>query len=139
MHSSIKSYIRLFENLSEELISKMDEYVAMNVTFKDPFNEVHNLSSLQLILRKTLLDVQNPQFLVLRTFEEDGKYILKWRFSGKVPVIGLWEVEGLSEIYLNEEGKIAGHIDYWDASENFYMRIPVLGSLLGKIRQRLQV
>ncbi|MTI08890.1 DUF2358 domain-containing protein [Curvivirga aplysinae] len=139
MHTAIKTYIHLFENLSEIRIQKMNEFVAEDVTFKDPFNQVSSLPDLQSILYKTLKDVDHPTFQVSHIYQQDDSYILKWTFSGRIPVLGMWDFDGLSEISINKHGKICSHIDYWDASEHFYMRIPVLGSFIRAVRRRLQV
>jgi len=34
-------------------------------------------------------------------------------------------------------GKVVEHIDYWDAAEQVYERLPLLGPILRRVRQRL--
>ncbi len=139
MTKPIEKYIYLYENLSQELIDQMDAYVLPDIDFKDPFNQVTSLSSLQAILRKTLEDVKNPKFTITQTWHHQDSYILKWRFTGEVSILGTWDLTGLSEIYTDQQGNISKHIDYWDASEGFYMKIPFLGPILRRIRKRLAV
>ncbi|MDX1736924.1 MAG: nuclear transport factor 2 family protein [Alphaproteobacteria bacterium] len=145
MKQAIKAYIDLFENLDIDRINKMENFVEPNVTFIDPFNHLTDLNALKRLLSKTLSDVQNPKFKVLAAvqlteFESQNTatYCLKWHFSGHINKVGLWEVEGISEIKLSQSEKICWHKDYWDASEHFYMKIPLLGTLIRFIRRRLQ-
>ena len=138
-HPTLKAYANLFENLSPDLIERLGEWASEDIRFKDPFNDITGISALQKLLHKTLDDVANPNFTVTHIIEADGINIIRWHFKGHLDKLGLWEVTGLSEVVLNEEGRISSHIDYWDASEYFYMKIPIIGWLLRKIRQRLQV
>jgi len=43
---------------------------------------------------------------------------------------------GLSRVVFNDRGLVSEHVDYWDASEQFYMKLPVIGSILRFIRNK---
>jgi hypothetical protein len=58
---------------------------------------------------------------------------LKWRMNARVRVLGDWVVEGLSEVRFDPDGRVAEHRDHWDAAEQFYGRLPLLGRLLGPL------
>ena len=45
--------------------------------------------------------------------------------------------EGVSRMQINEEGKVISHIDYWDAAENVYEKIPLLGAVLRFIKRKI--
>lgn len=138
-HKSITSYVNLFENLSDEMIENIEKFISPEIYFKDPFNEVTGVEKFRKILHKTLHDVESPLFIVSEITNNQNIYFLKWRFDGKIRGYGDWYVTGVSEIHLNEKGLVNRHIDYWDSSEYFYMKIPIIGSLLRLIRRRLQV
>ena len=36
-----------------------------------------------------------------------------------------------------EDGRVCEHLDHWDSATNFYMRLPIIGSLLSFVRQRI--
>lgn len=138
-HKSITSYVNLFENLSDEMIENTQGFICPKIYFKDPFNEVTGINKFSKILRKTLHDVDDPLFIVSTITNNQNIYFLKWRFDGKIRGYGDWHVTGVSEIHLNEKGLVDKHVDYWDSSEYFYMKIPIIGWLLRLIRRRLQV
>jgi len=44
---------------------------------------------------------------------------------------------GMSELTFTADGKVARHIDHWDASKAFYEKLPLVGALLRAIRRRV--
>ncbi|WP_417795602.1 nuclear transport factor 2 family protein [Terasakiella pusilla] len=136
---SVEQYVRLFEELSPEVIDQCDRYVSPDIRFKDPFNDVKGISLFKKLLHKTLEDVKDPSFDVTHVSEAGDVTFLRWVFKGYVNGLGDWTITGMSEIRLDSEGRIREHIDHWDASEQFYMKLPVLKQVLGWIRKRLQV
>ncbi len=63
---------------------------------------------------------------------------MDWRFEGLLRSKP-WVFEGASVVTLATDGRVAEHIDHWDAASAFYERLPILGSLLGWIRGRITV
>lgn len=45
---------------------------------------------------------------------------------------------GISQLRVNDQSEIIFHQDFWDSTEGLYRHIPVLGSALLRIRNRLQ-
>lgn len=136
---SVEQYVRLFQELSQAQIEGCDSYVSPDIRFKDPFNDVKGLSLFKKLLQKTLEDVKDPSFDVTHVCEAGELVFLRWVFKGYVKGLGDWTITGMSEIRLDSKGRICEHIDHWDASEQFYMKLPVLKQVLGWIRKRLQV
>ena len=53
------------------------------------------------------------------------------RFSGEAQT-----VHGSSHLHLAADGRIAIHRDYWDAAEELYEKLPVLGALMRWLKRR---
>lgn len=136
---SIQQYVRLFEELSPDRIEQCDSFISPDIRFKDPFNDVKGISLFKQVLHKTLEDVKDPSFNVTHRAVSGDLVFLRWIFKGYVNGLGDWTITGMSEIRLDSEGRICEHIDHWDASEQFYMKLPVLKQVMGWIRKRLQV
>ena len=45
----------------------------------------------------------------------------------------------MSEIRSDREGRVIEHVDHWDASEQFYAWLPVIGGLIRLIRGKIKV
>jgi hypothetical protein len=65
------------------------------------------------------------------------QWLVKWSFSGQLKGIGRWAFPGISEITQKQTGQIQSHIDYWDAGEHFYNKLPILGRILNWIKHRI--
>ena len=48
-------------------------------------------------------------------------------------------IHGSSHLRFAHDGRVAYHRDYWDAAEELYETLPLLGSLLRWIKRRLRV
>lgn len=140
MPVNLRHYLALFTDMSADVIANLStsdlaEIVSEDFHFKDPFNDIYGPDMLLKLLQKTWNDVRDPHFETLYCLsgEAGGIYLVKWRFQGHIPVLGKWDVTGFSEICLTSDGYVADHVDYWDPSEAFYHRIPLLGALLRHI------
>jgi hypothetical protein len=62
---------------------------------------------------------------------------MRWDFSfvarGKTQMI-----HGVTHFELDAQGLITLHRDYWDAAEELYEKIPVLGALMRWLKGRLR-
>ena len=136
---SCEQYIRLFEDLSEERINGIEQFVSIDIKFKDPFNDISGLDAFRRLLVKLIDDVEGLRFEVTyRAWSEDVLF-LRWTFQGKVKGIDYWKVQGMSEIVFDEQGLVCQHIDHWDASEQFFEKLPLIGTILRVIKRRLKV
>ena len=134
-----RAYIRLYEELSLERIDELESFVDESVRFKDPFNDLVGRKKLSNLLKRVLSDVTNPVFRVTSQSWDGDVLYLRWSFNGRVRGLGNWPVEGMSEVFFNKQGLVTAHFDHWDSGEQFYEKIPIIGSLLRIIKNRLKV
>ena len=132
-------YIRLFEELSTDRLEDIKRFVSADIHFKDPFNDLAGIDAFRRLLVKTLNDVKDPKFQVTHRAWSDGSLFLRWSFEGEVKGLNHWTVQGMSEICFDEDGLISQHVDHWDASEQFYAKLPIIGTIIRLIRRRLMV
>ena len=133
------AYVDYIENLNAQNISELGKLAVPEVQFRDPFNDVVGLDKFIAVLRDMFENVEDAKFTVSQRACSDDCCFIKWRFSGKVRFLGDWQFDGLSEVRFADDGRILAHTDYWDASVEFYMRLPVIGWVFRLLRRRLQV
>jgi len=109
------------------------------IRFKDPFNDVPGRDSLRRVLEKMFEEAPGIRAEVLDVAAGDAAdaAYLRWRMtlpSDKGPPLVL---SGMTHLIVTPDALIAEHIDYWDAAEQLYERVPVLGSILRLIKKRL--
>ena len=132
-------YIRLFEELSIEQLEGIEDFVSVDIKFKDPFNELSGLDAFRRLLVKTLNEVKGLKFEVTHRAWTEDILFLRWSFQGEVRGLNYWKVEGMSEINFDERGLVCRHVDHWDAAGQFYEKLPLIGTIIRIIRSRLQV
>ena len=137
-HSS-EQYIRLFEELSYERLRDIETFVSDDIKFKDPFNDLSGIDSFRRLLVKTLEDVKELKFKVIHRAWSGEVLFLRWSFEGEIGGTNKWRVVGVSEISFDESGLVCLHVDYWDSSEHFYEKIPIVGTILRCIKRRMRV
>lgn len=131
-----QAYLELFENLTPERVGEFDQWVSPDVHFRDPFNDVYDLESMKAILGDMFERAEQPRFSVLEHQLDGTAGFLRWNFTAKLPVIGRLNIEGVSRLQFDSQGRVSEHLDYWDSAP-IYLRLPFIGRLLNKIKEKM--
>jgi len=134
--SDVARIVRLFESLTPESVARLGEHYAANAYFKDPFNEVTGLDAIRRIFGHMYRQVQEPRFRVTDRVVADNGALLVWDFSFRLGRRAI-QVRGATHLRLNGDGKVVYHRDYWDAAEELYAKLPVLGPIMRLLQRRL--
>lgn len=132
--------VRYFETLTRASLDT-DLYVyAEDARFKDPFNEVQGRSAIHAVFEHMFDTLIEPRFKVLEAITEGDQAFLTWDFSFRrqgsaEPMV----IHGGTHLRFAPDGRVAVHRDYWDAAEELYAKLPVLGALMRWLRKRLRV
>lgn len=129
--------VRLFEQLQPADVARLDEFYGEHAFFKDPFNEVHDLAGIQRIFAHMFEALEAPRFRILDVLVQGDQAFISWDFlfgrRGRQ-----CSIHGSSHLRFASDGRVAYHRDYWDAGEQLYEQIPLLGGLLRLIKRRLR-
>jgi len=132
--------IQFFEQLQAEDVAWLGRHYTEQAFFKDPFNEVRELAGVQRIFAHMFESLDAPRFEVLDALVQGEQCFLSWNFLFRLK--GQTQerrIHGSSHLRFAPDGRVAYHRDYWDAAEEFYEKLPLLGSLLRWIKRRLRV
>ena len=122
----VKKYINLFTKLTLDNIDDFDDLVSENIIFVDPFNDVKGVNAFKKIFYHMFENVKEPKFRIVDYSINNQRVFLKWKmtfFAFK----SLQTIEGMSELLLNDAGKVISHIDYWDSLSGLLIKIPFIG------------
>jgi len=139
MTDTIDSIVHTFETLSPAAVEALDALYAPDARFKDPFNDVRGLSEIQRIFRHMYVALENPRFVITERIVQGSQCFLTWefRFCFKRFKPGQQQcILGGSHLVLDEAGRIILHRDYWDAAEELYEKLPVVGSLMRWLKRQ---
>lgn len=126
-----------YERLSPERLPEISEIYAAGAYFKDPFNEVRGVAAIERIFRHMYSQLIEPRFEVVDVVRGDAQAFLTWEFRFRVArLAGEQTIRGATHLRFGPDGKVALHRDYWDAAEELYAKLPVLGVLMRWLRRR---
>jgi steroid Delta-isomerase len=138
MNTPAQNIKTAFETLSPATLPALVALYAVDARFVDPFNDVHGRSAVQAIFAHMFEQVGEPRFTVTCVIDSVSNVFMRWDFTfiarGKPQ-----HIHGATHFELNDSGLITLHRDYWDAAQELYEKIPVLGSVLRWIRSQLAV
>ena len=124
--SIVKNYINLFSNLSPDKIDEFDNLISKDIIFVDPFNHIKGINSFKNIFYHMFEKVKEPRFFVLDYSINKQRVFLKWKMTF-LAFKSLQTIEGMSELLLNDDGKVVSHTDYWDSLNGLFIKIPFIG------------
>jgi steroid Delta-isomerase len=139
MTDAIDRIVHAFETLSPAAVEALDALYAPDARFKDPFNDVRGLPEIQRIFRHMYVSLESPRFLITERIVQGSQCFLTWefRFCFKRFKPGQQQcILGGSHLVLDEAGRITLHRDYWDAAEELYEKLPVIGSLMRWLKRQ---
>jgi ketosteroid isomerase-like protein len=127
-----------FETLTPATLERLDQYYAPGARFKDPFNEVTGVPAIRAIFEGMYRQVDRPRFVVTRSFGQGDDAFLAWDFvfCFKGDANREQTIRGATHIQFSVDGRVALHRDYWDAAEELYEKLPVVGSLMRWLKRR---
>jgi steroid Delta-isomerase len=140
MTPAISRFVHFFEALDPGSVARLGEVYARDVYFKDPFNEVHTLQEVQQIFSHMYVALDRPRFVVTGQVGEGDECFLTWNFEfyfRRQRQAALQTVRGTSHLKFTEDGLVSYHRDYWDAAEELYEKLPLLGSLMRWLKRRV--
>jgi steroid Delta-isomerase len=144
MHSATKQYnpplqkaIHYFENLSIDDVKHMASFYTADAYFKDPFNQVTGVQAIAKIFDHMFVKVNAPRFVIVSVIEGENEAFLSWdfflTFKGEtVPR----KIHGATHLKFAADGRIASHRDYWDAAEELYEKLPLVGSIMRFLKKQ---
>jgi steroid delta-isomerase len=132
-------YCALFAALQPADVARLPDFFAPDARFKDPFNDVRGVAAVQAVFAHMYRVTEGPRFEILEQAVSGATGFVRWRFRfaprGR-PQAGR-EIEGMSRVVFDADGRVVEHVDYWDPVEGLYGDLPVLGSVLRALRRWL--
>jgi ketosteroid isomerase-like protein len=133
--TSVDKLKQWYATLTIETLPDIYLFYAADASFKDPFNEVRGIAAIEQIFSHMFQTTEHPSFSFIDTIQQGNQAFLSWQFkfglNGKE-----YEVKGGTHLYLDDAGLITMHRDYWDAAEELWQKLPVLGTLVRWLRRK---
>ena len=131
--------VAFFEQLTPVDLTNFDRVYVTQARFKDPFNEVQGVPAIQHIFGHMFTALHEPRFVVTARVVQGLQCFLTWDFLFRFKNFQqsvTQTVRGASHLVLDAQGLITVHRDYWDAAEELYEKLPVVGGLMRWLKNR---
>lgn len=130
--------VAFFEGLQPEGLQALAQVYARDARFKDPFNQVQGLVEIEAVFAHMFQTLDLPHFAVRDRMAQGQQLFLSWDFRFRFKGDAAWQtIHGATRLQLNAQGLVTEHRDYWDAAEELYEKLPVLGALMRWLKRRV--
>jgi len=129
----------LFAALTPADVARLGDFYTPDAYFKDPFNEVRGVPAIQAIFRHMFDALDAPRFVITARVVDGDQCFVVWefRFAFRNFHKGVEQVvRGGSQAVLAPDGRIRSHRDYWDAAEELYEKLPLVGGVMRWLKRR---
>lgn len=137
--TDVQRLVDFFESIGpDRLRDSIAAVYAQNARFKDPFNEVQGIDAITAIFAHMFEQVNHPRFVVTSCVLQGSEAFLAWEFRFTMKRFSQEPqcIRGATRIVFGDDGKVTVHRDYWDAAEELYEKLPLLGSLMRWLKRR---
>ncbi len=131
--------VAYFESLTPQSVADITRYYATNARFKDPFNDVTGLAAIEGIFKHMFVALESPRFVVTGEIVQGQQCFLTWEFRFRFKNFKQSQEQvilGGSHFVFSADGLVMLHRDYWDAAEELYEKLPLVGSLMRWLKKR---
>lgn len=133
MKERLLEIIKWYETLSPETLKNINLYYHEDTFFKDPFHQFNGLNKLVKIYEKMFKNLPDSRFIITSHLFDEAQAFMTWEMTFRA--FGKPQVIRGSTFFKFEGTRINFHRDYWDTSEELYVKIPVLGLFFKLIKK----
>jgi steroid Delta-isomerase len=136
---AVAQIARYFESLTPASVAQIGDFYTPQARFKDPFNAVQGIPAITRIFEHMFVALHEPRFVVTQQIVDGPQAFLVWEFHFRFrrwDTVTAQVVRGGSHLTLAADGRIEDHRDYWDAAEELYEKLPVVGGLMRWLKHR---
>jgi steroid delta-isomerase len=132
--------VAVFEGLTRENLASLAVIYAADAYFRDPFNEVRGFPAIEPIFDEMFVHLADCRFEFLDALSDEGGALLTWnmhfrirRYRPDTPQV----IHGASHLKFDAAGRITHHRDYWDAADELYAKLPLIGPVMRYLKRRM--
>ena len=135
--AALARLVAFYQSLTLDTVAGVPALYAAGASFKDPFNEVRGHAAIMRLFEHMFVQVDGPRFVVLTSIGQGNQAFLTWefRFHMRRLVRGEQVVRGATHVCFDADGLVVMHRDYWDAAEELYEKLPLLGGLMRLLKR----
>ena len=127
-----------YATLSLDTLPDIRRLYTSNASFKDPFNDVIGVESIEKIFVHMFNTTEHPRFIIGETMQQEQRAFLTWEFIFTLNRKE-YTVRGATHLHFDDAGLVTMHRDYWDAAEELWQKLPIIGTAVRWLRGKFSV
>ena len=132
--TELERLVRFYQTLTLETVQDLATMYAPDAHFKDPFNDVRGLVDIARIFEHMFAQLDAPRFEIRTCIVRGSEAFLIWDFCFAMKR-GPQCIRGATHLSFGPDGLVVLHRDYWDAAEELYEKLPVLGGFMRLLKR----
>ncbi len=137
--TTMEKFVDFFTSMTPASVEQLHTVYTEEVLFKDPFNEVTGLLAVRKIFLEMFHQVDVPRFVVLLHGVTGDEGFITWEMHYRFKKEMQQQcIRGATHVQFAADGRISLHRDYWDAAEELYEKLPILGGLMRMLKRAVQ-
>jgi ketosteroid isomerase-like protein len=139
---ALQRVVHFFEHLQPSDVARMADIYTGDAQFKDPFNDVQGIPAIAHIFDHMFDTLHAPRFVITHQVLQGTHAFVTWNFLFAMPRMNngaIQTIRGATHFMLRQDAgiwRVAVHRDYWDAAEELYEKLPLIGSLMRWLKKR---
>lgn len=140
---ALRAVVQFYEQLQPTDVSRIAHLYTADAQFKDPFNDVQGTAAIEGIFTHMFDALEAPRFVITQQVLQGAQAFVTWDFLFAMPHKHdgrMLTIRGATHFVFREDAgvwRVAVHRDYWDAAEELYEKLPLIGSLMRWLKQRV--
>ena len=133
-------FITTYNRLSQKNLYLLDNIYADNLSFSDPAHHIQGLPAFKRYLSALYQNINLCHFDFVHANQLGPETYLHWNMTLQHPKLNqgdAFTMPGISYLKINEDNLVYHHEDFFDLGDMLYERLPVVGKVIRKIKQRL--
>ena len=136
---NVARVVVFFETLTPASVGQLPGLYDSGARFVDPFNDVQGLPAVKAIFQHMFDALHEPRFVVTGQVVQGSQCFLLWDFHFRFKRFDRHTVQtirGTSHLVFSEAGLVVLHRDYWDAAQELYEKLPLIGGVMRWLKKR---
>lgn len=140
--AALQRFRRFFADFAPDRVQRLlAETYAPQLYFNDTLKTLHDRDALARYLEDSAAAVASCAVAVRDAISNrEGDYYLRWHMRIRFRKFARGRDTasiGISQLRLDGDGRVTFHQDFWNAADGVYEHMPLLGSLIRRVKRRL--
>ncbi|MGZ3184619.1 MAG: nuclear transport factor 2 family protein [Telluria sp.] len=135
--TTLDALLDWYATLTPASLARLPEFYAPDARFRDPFNDVQGVRAIRAVFEHMFAHTDSPRFQIDERIARGDQAFVTWTFHFRLRGRAL-VVAGGSHLRFAPDGRVTLHRDYWDAAEELWQQLPLLGPPVRWLRARFR-